>query len=85
MGVGCLLVYSPFVIGLQAAVSLLRGELLPNSVRASASAPLFVIFFLGLFTSTQVVICQYTVIYRAKLYQLVTLIDLGQVSNDTLH
>ncbi|XP_068203977.1 facilitated trehalose transporter Tret1-like [Palaemon carinicauda] len=48
-----LFVYTPFVCAIQALTSLLRGELLPTALRALGVSFLYIVFFLGMFASTQ--------------------------------
>lgn len=48
-----LMLYTPFVCAVQAVTSLLRAELLPTSIRATAAALMYVIFFTAMFTVTQ--------------------------------
>lgn len=46
-----LLIYMPLVCALEAATCLLRGELLPTSIRAVGAAFMYLFFFLGMFAT----------------------------------
>ncbi|KAK7067627.1 hypothetical protein SK128_001258 [Halocaridina rubra] len=48
-----LLFYTPFVCAIQAVTSLLRGEILPTALRALGASIMYVVFFTGMFASTQ--------------------------------
>lgn len=48
-----IMVFTAFVCGAQAVMSLLRSELLPTSVRATTTAIMYVFFFTGMFIATQ--------------------------------
>ncbi|XP_045619012.2 facilitated trehalose transporter Tret1-2 homolog [Procambarus clarkii] len=47
-----LMVYTPFVCIVQAAISILRAEILPTSIRAFSAAIMYVFFFMGMFAAT---------------------------------
>nr|XP_053635094.1 facilitated trehalose transporter Tret1-like [Cherax quadricarinatus] len=47
-----LMVYTPFVCIIQAAITILRAEILPTSIRAFSAAIVYVFFFTGMFVAT---------------------------------